>query len=189
MANDDWDEHAADFDEQPDHGLRDPDVRAAWAEVLLPELPASPARIADLGCGTGSVAALFAEAGHEVVGVDLSARMLTLARAKAEVDFRLGDAADPPLPAGSVDVVFARHVLWTLPEPADVLGRWTRLLRPGGRLVLVEGRWSTGAGLTADECRALVLRHRYAAVVRLLVEPRLWGGPIEDERYLLTSAS
>jgi hypothetical protein len=77
--------------------------------------------------------------------------------------------------------------LWTLPE--ESLGRWVELLRPGGRLVLVEGRWSTGAGLTADECRALVLRHRRQAVVQELTDPTLWGGPIDDERYLLVSAA
>jgi hypothetical protein len=48
-----WDAQASRFDEEPDHGLLDPDVRAAWSEVLLPELPPAPGRVADLGCGTG----------------------------------------------------------------------------------------------------------------------------------------
>ena len=182
-----WDEAAATFDNEPDHGLRDPAVKAAWSAVLLPRLPSRRCRIADLGCGTGSVTALFAAAGHEVHGVDQSPRMLELARAKCGegVDFLLGDAADPPLERGAYDVVFTRHVLWTLPE--ESIGRWVELLRPGGRLVLVEGRWSTGAGLTAEECRGLVLRHRREAVVTPLTESALWGGPIEDERYLLVS--
>jgi SAM-dependent methyltransferase len=185
-----WDEQAATFDDEPDHGLRDPAVRAAWAALLLPELPHGPSRrlrIADLGCGTGSISALFTEAGHEVHGVDLSPRMLEIARAKAAADFRLGDAADPPLAEAAYDVVFARHVLWTLPPSA--LAKWVRLLRPGGRLLLVEGRWSTGAGLTAEECRTAVLRHRRQATIRLLTDPALWGGSIDDERYLLVSAA
>jgi len=180
-----WDEAAATFDEEPDHGLRDPAVRAAWAAVLLPRLPSERCRIADLGCGTGSVSALFAEAGHEVHGVDQSPRMLEIARGKAEAVFLLGDAADPPLERNEYDVVFARHVLWTL--PAEAVGRWVELLRPGGKLVLVEGRWETGVGLTAEECRRLVLRHRRQAVVERLTEPVLWGGPIDDDRYLLVS--
>jgi hypothetical protein len=74
-------------------------------------------------------------------------------------------------------------------DPSAALGRWVRLLRPGGRLVLVEGRWGTGGGLTADECRGLVLRHRSSAEVRPLSDsPALWGGPVDDERYLLSSS-
>ena len=202
-----WDAAAATFDDEPDHGLRDPAVKAAWAALLLPRLPSARARIADLGCGTGSVAALFAEAGHEVHGVDQSPRMLEIARAKCDAalglgdarlsetwlgdarsgdaTFWLGDAADPPLDGGRYDVVFCRHVLWTLPPAA--LARWVGLLRPGGRLLLVEGRWSTGAGITADECRELVLWHRRHADVLELRDPALWGGPIDDERYLLVS--
>jgi SAM-dependent methyltransferase len=187
-----WDEQAAAFDEEPDHGLRDPAVREAWAELLARLLPPPPADVADLGCGTGSLAVLLGEAGHRVRGLDLSERMVDAARAKAaaagvDVDLRVGDAAAPPYPRGSADVVLARHVLWALPDPAAALGRWTRLLRPGGRLVLVEGRWSTGAGLTADECRGLVLRHRGEALVERLDDPALWGRATRDERYALLS--
>ena len=54
-----WDNQAATFDEQPDHGLRDPHVRAAWEQLLLPRLPPAPAMVADLGCGTGSLSVLL----------------------------------------------------------------------------------------------------------------------------------
>ena len=37
-----------------------------------------------------------------------------------------------------------------------MLQRWLNLLAPNGRLILIEGRWSTGAGLRASECRSLV---------------------------------
>jgi len=190
MTQDLWDAQAATFDEQPDHGLRDPEVRAAWADLLLPLLPPVPAAVVDLGCGTGSLSVLLAEAGYDVCGVDLSGRMLDEAGKKAAgmaVDLQLGDAAEPPCADHSFDVVLARHVLWAMPDPGAALGRWVRLLKPGGRLVLVEGRWFTGAGLTAAECRALVRRHRGEADVRRLDDPRLWGAEIEDERYLLVS--
>jgi hypothetical protein len=84
-------------------------------------------------------------------------------------------------------VVLVRHVLWALPDPADALGRWTRLLRAEGRLVLIEGRWSTGAGIGAAECRDLVLQHRREAQLERLDDPALWGGAIEDERYVILS--
>jgi cytochrome P450/protein-L-isoaspartate O-methyltransferase len=183
-----WDAEAATFDEQPDHGLRDPGVRAAWAELLLPLLPPE-AVVADLGCGTGTLAVLLAEAGHRVVGVDLSERMLDQAREKAGAgaEFKQGDAADPPLDDHSFDVVLVRHVLWALPDQKAAVGRWLRLLKPGGRLVLVEGRWFTGAGISADECRALFDEHRVGVRVRTLDDPAFWGAAIEDERYLVVA--
>ena len=187
-----WDAQASTFDEQPDHGLLDADVRAAWRDVLLPELPPAPARVADLGCGTGSITLLLAQAGYDVHGLDLSEGMVAAARAKLtdagmSAQVRQGDAAKPPFEPVSFDVVFARHVVWALPDPGAALARWVRLLRPGGRLVLVEGYWFTGAGLTAVQCEELVARHRSEVAVRPLDDPRLWGQAITDERYLLSS--
>lgn len=57
-----WDRQAATFDEDPDHGLRDPLVREAWTSLLLPLLPPAPASVVDLGCGTGSLSVLLAGA-------------------------------------------------------------------------------------------------------------------------------
>lgn len=189
-----WDSQASRFDEEPDHGLRDPEVRACWRDLLLAVLPPAPARVADLGCGTGSVAVLLAGEGYDVHGVDLSGAMVAAARAKAAdsgvtARFQQGDAAGPPWEPSSFDVVFARHVLWALPDPEAVVGRWAGLLRPGGRLVLVEGLWYTGGGLSAARCRELVAAHRGAVRVRPLDDPRLWGRAVTDERYLLVSES
>ncbi len=81
--------------------------------------------------------------------------------------------------------MLSRHVLWAMPSPADALDRWTALLRPGGRIVLVEGRWHTGGGLAADDAERLA-RERFADVrVVHLPDPVYWGGEITDERYLL----
>ena len=193
VMTDDWDAHAATFDDEPDHGLRDADVRAAWAALLMPFLPAAPATVLDLGCGTGTLSVLLAERGYRVRGLDSSARMLAAARAKAvgagvPVDLVRGDASNPPFEPASADVVLCRHVLWALDDPAAAVAAWVRLLRPGGRLLLVEGSWSTGGGLPADVCRDLVLTHRTTAVVRdLAPDAALWGRPVDDERYLLHS--
>lgn len=187
-----WDGHAATFDEEADHGLRDPAVRAAWAALLLPLMPTAPASVADLGCGTGSLAVLLAEAGHDVRGVDVSPLMIDVAREKAAtagVSVRLeqGDAATPGYEPGSCDVVLARHLLWALPDPESVLARWVLLLKPAGSLILIEGRWSTGAGISAVDCQALVVEQRQEARVLQLNDPALWGRQIVDERYLLLS--
>ena len=188
-----WDAAADRFDEQPDHGLPDGAVRGAWEALLQEVLPVPPARILDLGCGTGSVSVLLAALGHAVQGVDLAPRMLELAAAKArhrgvEVAFYEGDASRPPV-EGPFDVVLSRHVLWALPDVPAVLDRWTTLLAPGGLLVLVEGRWNTGTGWSADDLLPLVQAATSTAVLRHLPNPALWGGPIEDERYLITATT
>ena len=76
-------------------------MRAAWAGRLNRLLPSPPTRVADLGCGTGSLAILAADLGHVVDGIDFSEGMLEIARAKivgrAGITVALGDAARPGL--------------------------------------------------------------------------------------------
>ncbi|MCX3063119.1 class I SAM-dependent methyltransferase [Streptomyces beihaiensis] len=190
----DWDATAAAFDDQPDHGLRDPEVRAAWAGRLADWLPTRPGRVLDLGCGTGSLSLLAAERGHRVTGVDSAPAMLEHAHRKLagrDAEFLLGDAARPPVRQGAYDVVLVRHVLWTLPEPEAVLRRWLGLLAPAaGRLVLVEGVWGelSPVGIPADRVtralRPLVADLRHEPLSR---DARLWGGPVADERYAVVA--
>lgn len=201
-----WDA-AGSFDNEADHGLRDPRVRAAWETRLRSWMPTAPARILDLGCGTGSVSLLLAEHGHLPVGVDLSPRMIKIAKDKVarqgrHVPLLVGDAANPPSQIGdSFDVVLTRHLLWTLPDPHAALRQWTTLLRPGGRLILIEGRWGTPTDSTPYTAQAPALpwnggvtAQRLSEAVHPLVrdlrtesldEPDLWGHPINDERYAL----
>ena len=188
-----WDAAAADFDDEPDHGLRDPAVRAAWQAALAAWLPSPPGRALDAGCGTGSLSILLAELGHDVTGIDLSPAMIARAEAKAAdhgraVAFRVMDAAAPALPAGRYDAVVCRHVLWALPDPAAVLARWVDLLRPGGRLLLIEGFWHTGGGLHAADLLALRPPSLVQATVHNLSDRTdLWGGPVTDVRYAITA--
>lgn len=188
-----WDAEAGRFDDQPDHGLLDPGVRAAWSSLLAQLLPPAPARVLDVGSGTGSLAVMLAEQGYEVVGIDLAPRMVERAVRKAqehsvEVDFRVGDAANPQVD-GAFDVVLGRHILWALPQPPAVLGRWAQLLSPAGLLVLIEGFWHTGHGIPAGELLALVsATTRNLTWRRLDDQPALWGGVVADERYVIAAS-
>ena len=187
-----WDAAAASFDDEPDHGLRDPAVRAAWTDLLAALLP-TPGHVLDIGCGTGSLSLVLAERGHRVTGIDLSPAMIERARAKAaaagqNIAFHIMDAAFPALPPQQFDAVICRHLLWALPEPAEVLQRWVGLLRPGGRLALIEGFWSTGAGLRAGDLVALLPSALTNVVVESLSDrPALWGGAVTDERYAISA--
>ncbi|GAA0330526.1 class I SAM-dependent methyltransferase [Actinoallomurus spadix] len=53
----------------------------------------------------------------------------------------MGDATSPPTGDEVFEVVLSRHLMWTLPDPEAALREWVQRLRPGGRVVLVEGRW------------------------------------------------
>jgi SAM-dependent methyltransferase len=189
-----WDAAAAGFDAEADHGLRDPAVRAAWTELLRGLLPPPPAALLDVGCGTGSLSLVLAELGYAVTGVDASRAMLAQARAKAggaghAICLGQMDAAWPGLAPGRFGALVCRHVLWALPEPSRVLARWVALLGPGGRLCLVEGFWSTGAGLRAQDLRAaLPPAFVDVGVHDLSLRPALWGRAVADERYALTAA-
>lgn len=168
-------------------------MRAAWAARLKDWLPGRPGDVLDLGCGTGSLSLLAAEQGHRVTGVDRSPAMVQLARQKLagrHAVFLTGDAARPPVDGERYDAVLVRHVLWTLPEPGRVLRRWRGLLRPGGRLVLVEGVWGTVSpvGIPVDRLTALLapLTAR-VRVERLSGDPALWGREVDDERYAVVA--
>ncbi len=189
-----WDREAATFDTEPDHGLGDPAVKAAWQQLLTQWLPPHPCRVLDLGCGTGSMSVLAATLGHTVVGVDCSPAMIKLAQAKAtaqalSIAFQVMDAAKPTLASQRFDVVMCRHLLWALPEPAAVLERWKKLLAASGRMLLIEGFWLTGAGLKMTEIISL-LPNELAVIETINLSPlsALWGKPVTDERYAILLA-
>jgi ubiquinone/menaquinone biosynthesis C-methylase UbiE len=186
-----WDKEATTFDIAADHGLGDSRTRDAWRKLLRAHLPPPPGRIADLGSGTGTLSLLLAEEGYSVDGVDFSFEMVARAIAKAghlhAVTFTEADAADPPLPGAAYDVVLSRHVLWAMPDPGAALRRWLELLAAGGTLLLVEGLWGNGAGLTGAQTLDLVVGTGRSASLHELDDPILWGRVVDDERYLVVS--
>jgi len=186
-----WDDLASSFDDEPDHGLRDSLVLEAWTELLKTWIPAANATILDIGCGTGSLSVILARLGHTVTGIDLSPSMISLARTKAaayglEIEFHIMDASHVQFAEHQFDVILCRHLLWALSEPEQVLQRWIKLLKPGGRLILIEGYWRTGAGLHAEEITEMLPSSFINISVRNLSnDPDFWGGTVTDERYII----
>jgi SAM-dependent methyltransferase len=151
-----WDRRARTFDEGVGHGLFSEAQRHAWLDLLSRFAARAPARVLDVGCGTGFLSLRFAELGHNVTGIDLSSRMIGLARRKAangglRVDFRIGDAAALDFQSGTYDLVVGRHVIWNLPDPERGVAEWLRVLRPGGLLILFEGKWADRDNSTRHE--------------------------------------
>jgi 2-polyprenyl-3-methyl-5-hydroxy-6-metoxy-1,4-benzoquinol methylase len=188
-----WDDLAPTFDNEPDHGLRDPIIRETWTELLKTWLPQTTVTILDIGCGTGSLSIVLAGLGHKVTGIDLSPAMISFAQAKADayrlpIEFQVMDAAFPELAYQQFDVILCRHLLWALPEPKQVLQRWTEFLKQPGRLVLIEGFWLTGAGLHAKEIiEMLPSSFINVSVQNLSDDPNFWGGNVTDERYAIVA--
>lgn len=154
-----WNRRAAHFDADFGHSIRTPAERAAWDRILdLVLAGRGPGDALDVGCGTGFLALELAARGHRATGIDFAQAMLAEARGKAaaqglSVHFAEGDAEAPPFPAESFDLVVCRHLLWTLPYPETALSAWVRLLRPGGRLAVIDGRSdpSASAALPTQE--------------------------------------
>jgi SAM-dependent methyltransferase len=141
-----WNGASVSYDATPGHGITTDAERAAWLDTLRAVLPPAPSDVLDVGTGTGFLALLAASLGHRASGCDLSAGMLDVARSEAANRspapvFVEGNAIDPPYPAGTFDAVMNRHLLWTLQAPERALRSWFELLRPGGRLVIIDGLW------------------------------------------------
>lgn len=133
-----WEEEGARYDQKDAHGIFSEAERQLWTGALGAIPPAS--RVLDIATGTGFVALLLAELGHQVTGYDASQAMLAHARAKAAehalaITFVEGVTERLPFPDASFDAVTARHFIWTLVEPDRAFAEWRRVLTPGGTLV------------------------------------------------------
>lgn len=145
-----WGERAEDFAELHNKELASP-KRDAWLAEILPCLPQAPEgrrlRILDVGCGSGFIALILADLGHEVRGIDLTPEMIAEARAEAArvgstATFELRDAEDTGLAPGSFDVIVTRNLTWALPHLAHAYAHWHELLAPGGVLVNFDGDYA-----------------------------------------------
>lgn len=186
-----WDQAAVAFDQEADHGLQDPHILQAWTELLKGWTPSPGMTVLDVGCGTGSLSVILTGLGHFVTGIDVSPNMLVQAQSKAnaakqKITWCVMDAAIPGFKNQSFDIVICRHVLWALPDPAQVVRHWLNLLRQPGRLILIEGHWATGGGLHATELLAGLPSALTPLPVQYLSEqPIYWGKVVTDERYVI----
>lgn len=141
VASESFRRQGADWDEMRALGL----PAQAVEEALLSLVPGSDAgRLLDIGTGTGRVLELLAHHISQGVGVDASKAMLALARSRlARADLshcsvRLADMYRLPLAETSFDIAVLQMVLHYAEDPQGVLAEAARVLRPGGRLLVVD---------------------------------------------------
>jgi demethylmenaquinone methyltransferase/2-methoxy-6-polyprenyl-1,4-benzoquinol methylase len=103
--------------------------------------------VVDVACGTGDLSEAFAAAGaSRVIGIDYTPQMLEIARTKASrrggpaatIEYREGDAMALDLPDASCDVLSIAFGIRNVADPARAFREFERVLRPGGRLVVLE---------------------------------------------------
>lgn len=101
-------------------------------------------RVLDVACGPGTLSLKLAPLVREVVGVDLTDELLSIARRKAaeaglsNVTFSPGDVDGLPFPDASFDLVVCGSALHHFPDPGKVFGEMARVCRPGGRIGVID---------------------------------------------------
>ncbi len=114
----------------------------AFGQLLLRTMP--PLVIADLGSGEGLLSELLARRAKKVIAVDNSDRIVEFGAAKAKkngiknLEFRLGDIENPPIPPGSVDLVVLSQALHHAEVPLQAIQAAHRILRPGGQVMILD---------------------------------------------------
>lgn len=150
-----WSDRAETFDLQVGHEIFSERERAAWHALISRHLGPGAGRAAlDLACGTGVISHLMHDLAFVVTGLDWSEAMLAKARAKAQkrgadIRFILRDAERTLEDRASYDVIVTRHLVWTLVDPKTAFAEWFSLLKPGGKLLIIDGdfvsrNWAMG---------------------------------------------
>jgi ArsR family transcriptional regulator len=135
-----FERNAADWERQRALHLPEADIDSA----ILAAAGAGPFDLmVDVGVGQGRMIQLFADRVRRAEGFDTSRQMLAIARAslddlKAKAAVRFGDAYAPPIERAAADLVTIHQVLHFLSDPGRAIAEAARLLKSGGRLVIVD---------------------------------------------------
>ena len=139
----------------------------------ISDMPAG--RLVDVGCGKGEFAAGMAMQGWVVEGIDFDEGALAIARQQPNITVRAGDISDQSYASNSLDAITMSNVIEHIPNPIETFAECHRVLKLGGRLVMVTPNiQSMGHEVFGDDWRGLEPpRHLYlytAAALRRMAK-------------------
>ncbi|HNX09717.1 MAG TPA: methyltransferase domain-containing protein [Methanothrix sp.] len=141
-----WSDDAGNYNKSIQTLMRSQRSKAKWQDLFIEVMGRDKLKVLDVGTGPGIISLLLAELGHNVTGIDFSSEMLANAKNNAaafglSVRFEKGDAENLPFAPDSFDAVVNRYVLWTVTNPNKAISEWRRVIKPGGRVVIIDGNW------------------------------------------------
>ena len=142
-----WNERAKSFDESFGHGIHSQREDKAWTKLFTDISNNKEATVLDMGCGTAEVSKILSKIYKKIYGLDFAPNMVKLAKEKVllnslkNVEIIEGDATNPSFTSEKFDIIFARHLLWTIPNPKETLNKWKTLLKKDGILIISDGNW------------------------------------------------
>lgn len=187
------------FDAAMSKGIEDQYRRPQMVQRRCRALALADPRIGqhalDVGCGPGyltaDLAAGVTEAGS-VLGLDQSESMLALASARCaalpQVRLEKGTATDLPVGAGSIDRVLSTQVLEYVGDVDAAIGEMARVLRPGGRAVLLATDWRSAAWFSANEQRMTRMLSAWEEHLAHPALPRTLAARLESAGLEVTGA-
>lgn len=134
-----WDERSASLSKARRLELSG-DNAAAWRSIFKNNLPAGKLKILDVGTGAGFFAAILSSLGHEVIGIDMSTKMLAEAKKNLRelnlpAEFKIMNAQALDFDDETFDAIVTRNLTWTLPDVKAAYREWFRVLKVGGVLM------------------------------------------------------
>jgi len=186
---DHWDGDSASYNKFVRKGFSVMRERRAWQGLFTKVIGTRSLNVLDVGCGPGIVSMQLSDMGHHVTSLDFSLKMLEAAEKNAaynglSIDFHLGDAENLPFQDDTFDALVSDYVLWTLPHPEKALSEWYRVVKPGSKVVYVDGDWWSDPRSTWINTRLSNLGVFLDSPSKYLRSKRKGEGPNEDLRGL-----
>lgn len=146
-----WSGRAAAFDESASHRIDDQYGQPQWHDFLRRAFELSAGEdlagkhVLDIACGTGEVSRMVLSLGANVTGLDFSDAMHALSTDKLQTQNWSPLSCDAEhlagVPDNHFDYAITRHLVWTLTDPDAAFAEWARVLKPGGKLLIIDGDW------------------------------------------------